>query len=416
MIRSSRNPFPIALLLAALCALPIAAEEPPTPDRFEGLVAWYRGDLSAEDLDEKGAVNRWPDRSGNGHDLSRDGDNRAAVARGEELNGHPVVDIENGSFAVASPFALDDHTIFVVARSKYGDQALFRGDDAWSRGVVLYQNGRRHVIRTGGVGSDSPPYSDTLGRELEFALTVLGRDAKVLRAWVDGTDLSSWTRSDEPLEVGALFHIELSQFVDRGGKGLEVAEMLFYDRFLEDEERHAVSSYLATKYGLRLRESVALTLPERMERLTDDRKRKLAWLLPKDQGNLNDPAGHRVVWGGDSRKLPAFRHEEGERGSRIYSTQDGAELYLYLSLPLEVEGPGLQLRALVLRNGAEYLEEDGETPVLSATGSLELDRLELEADLTLDAGDYIEVIVFQVGGPGAVTIGPDPAGLVLELR
>ena len=407
----------VAVLLALLLCSPLpAAEAPPPPNEFEGLEAWYRVEFGEDELGEKGSVNLWPDSSGKGHDLTRDGENRAGMMRGEELNGHPVVDIDVGNFLVKAPFELADHTIFLVARSKYGDQALFRGDESWARGIVLYQDGRRHVIRTGGVGTASPAYSETLGRRPEFALTVLGRKEKVLRSWIDGADFSSWMRTEEPLEVAALFHLEMSQFVDRSGKGLEVAEMLFYNRYLDDEERHAVSAYLASKYGLRLRDSVAMTLSERMQRLADDQRSKLAWLRPKDGGDLNDSIGHRIVWGGDSRKKAPFRHEEGEKGSRIYCTADGTSIYLYLAMPLQPEGSGVRLRALVLRNGAEYLEGDTETAILGGAGPLEFDMLELETELTLNAGDYIEIIVFQDAGPGTVKIGAEAAGLILELR
>lgn len=395
------------------------AEEPPPPNEFEGLEAWYRVEFSEKDLGEKGSVNSWPDSSGNGHDLTRDGENRAGVWRAEGLNARPVVDIDVGSFLVKSPFELEDHTIFLVARSKYGDQALFRGADAWGRGVVLLQDGRRHAIRTGGVGTESLPYSELLGRQLDFALIVLGRSNRVLRSWIDGADLSSWIRTEEPLEVGALFHIEMSQFVDRNGKGLDVAELLFYNRYLDEEERLAVSAHLAAKYGLRLREGVALTLAERMRRLAGDKKSKLAWLLPDDAGNLNvskDDHGHKIVWAGDSRKGGPFRHEVGEHGSRIYCTADGTSVYLYLSLPLVPEGKGASLRVFVLLNNQEYHEEWVETPVLGGSGPLEFDTLELETELTLNSGDYIEVIVFQDAAPGAVKLGPDPAGLILELR
>ena len=406
----------VGLLALVLCSPLLAAETPPPPNEFEGLEAWYRVEFSEADLGGKGSVDLWPDLSGKGHDLTRDDGGKAGTLRNEELNGYPVVDIDGGNFRVKAPFELKDHTIFIVARAKYGDQALFRGNDSWATGVVLYQDGRRHVIRTGGVGTASPPYSEIVGRKSDFMLTVLGRKEKVLRSWVDGADLSSWVRTDEPLEVGALFHIEMSQFVDRNGKGLEVAELLIYNRYLDDEERHAVSAHLTSKYGLRLRDSVALTLADRIQRTADDKSVKLSWLRPQDTGNLNDAVGHRIVWGGDSKKRAPFRHEAGEKGSRIYCTADGTNAYLYLALPLEPEGDGMRLRALVLLNGSEYLEGDAETAVLGGTGPLEFDTLELESEVTLNSGDYIEIIVFQDAGPGTVKIGADPAGLILELR
>jgi hypothetical protein len=69
-----------------------------------------------------------------------------------------------------------------------------------------------------------------------------------------------------------------------------------------------------------------------------------------------------------------------------------------------------------LLNGSEYLAGDAETAVLGGTGPLEFDTLELESEITMNSGDYIEIIVFQDAGSGAVKIGPDSAGLILELR
>ena len=43
-----------------------------------------------------------------------------------------------------------------------------------------------------------------------------------------------------------------TQFVGIDGDGLKVTEMVFYDRYLSDFERDAVTRYLAQEYGIEL--------------------------------------------------------------------------------------------------------------------------------------------------------------------
>jgi hypothetical protein len=407
-----------ACLAFVLCSA-AAAQERIHPDEIEGLEAWYKvGSLQGK-LGEKNAVTVWPDASGRGHDLKRATDDRAGTFREAQINDRSVVGIEAGEFAVESPFELNDHTVFVVARAKYGDQALFRSEENPTRGVMLYQGGTRHLLRSSGVGSTAASYSDVLRRESrEFAIITLARKDGVLRAWMGGRDVSSWARLVEPLTVGTLFNLKMSTFVDRDARGLEVAEMLFYERFLGEEERQDVSAYLADRFQLPLAESVALSLVERIERLTGGKGTDFGWLRSADTGNLNDPAGHRVAWHGHEKRAPYLRHEatEKEKASRIYGVGDGVRLYLYLALPVTSHEPGIKLRTLVLRNGREYLPGDSDTPAFGGSGDAGTAMIELETVVTLSEGDYIEIVIFKDGAEGEVKLVPGGTGLVFENR
>ena len=60
--------------------------------REEGItekIPFYRVEFSEKSLGVKGSVDFWPDASGKGHDLTRDGDNRTGYLRDEVLSRQP---------------------------------------------------------------------------------------------------------------------------------------------------------------------------------------------------------------------------------------------------------------------------------------------------------------------------------------
>ena len=85
--------------------------------------------------------------------------------------------------------------------------------------------------------------------------------------------------------------------------------------------------------------------------------------------------------------------------------------------PLELRPTALRtLRALVLKNGAEYLPTDTVTAVFGGAGDAGSTTLELEGVLKLADGDYFEIVTFKDGADGKITLGAEPIGLVLETR
>jgi hypothetical protein len=75
---------------------------------------------------------------------------------------------------------------------------------------------------------------------------------------------------------------------------------------------------------------------------------------------------------------------------------------LSVSLTFSAPAAGSTLRVLVLKNGTEYSDD---VATGGPMGSHE-ETVELQASLTLDAADYVEVVAFASGGGGEVTVQP----------
>ncbi len=400
-------------LLGLLLAL--APAERRSPEAIEGLVARY--EAGALKLADDSKVESWPDSAGRGHDLIFDGRGLPARFRTQGLGKKAIVKPQKGgAYRVLAPFDLDDHTIFLVYRSGHDERVLFSSELQPMLGVVLRETGR-HLYRSGGVGTQAVPYTRAVAASTEFGVTVLGREEGRLRAFVNEGDVSSGAHITDTFRVGKLFEIVYSQFVDRDGLGLELAEMLFYDRFLDRAERDSVTAYLIDRYGLRERMHREETLKSRLAALRDDQGAQLAWLGTDAACDLNrfDEVA-AVSWTRRDRVDPAFGVGADEAATRIECKRDATLVRVYLSLPLVAARPGSNVRVLLLKNGATYHEDDGVSGAFGGEGAEATATVELETTILMDTGDFMEVVAQGIGEPGEVRLLTESALFVAEAR
>jgi len=355
-------------------------------DEIPGLQAWFKTDSLHATLRNGDTVSRWPDSSGSGRDLTSDGNGSPAIFEVKQIGDHAVVRAGRAnSFSVASPLELDDHTVFLVYETARARLGLFDGGvpDQAENGIVLREDASRDVCR---LGSAAAPY----GRDVEFGagfhITMLGRKSGGLHAFVDGKDLSAGRAVVGKLRVGRLFELRQTRYVTFDGLGLRVAEMMFYDRYLNDDERSVVTRYLSEKYGIGLAPQIGAVLGT-----------TLAGVVPPD--------GHRIRWDEQIELHPPLIHDAQGTRSRLFCARDGTRVRLSVTLAVSANTPGSGLRVLILKNGTEYADDVAESGPMTANAA----TVELRATLTLNDGDYIEIVAFAARGNGSVTVEPGGA-------
>jgi hypothetical protein len=393
--RSLALAFFVGGALIAVADAPSETGKGPVPE-IDGLVAWYRVDSLHRDMKGREEVSIWPDASGHGHDLVDDENGMPAIFEAVQINGLPAVRVEkSNTHAVTNPFDLDDHTIFLVYAGGRPRRGLLRNErgDLESHGIVLRQEFQRDVLQQ---GQASAPYGTDFDLDKAFAITALGRQAGTLRAFINGADISSGERLGGVLRVGRFFGIRHTRYVTSDGEGLRFAEMIFYDRFLDDDERNAVTSHLSEKYAIPLRYEARALLATRSPQNVNvpSEVRAIEW---KDQRELRDPLGH------DPEKAPA----------RLSCSRDGTRVRLSVSLRLTSAVAGTEIRVFVLKNYEEYLP--GEVGSGSMTGDGTPHAVELEVTLTLNEGEFIEIVTTAGGAEGEVTLVPGESVLSAEV-
>lgn len=418
-MRTRRRWLGLGLGALLLAVRPLAAAEALVPDEVGGLEAWYQIETVHAQLNDGEVVSTWKDSSGNGHHLIDERSGVRAILQIKQLNGKPAVLIRKGNtHSVALPFALEDHAIFLVYRADYSSRALFQSDVDEARGLLLRSDEKLHQFQNGG-----PEYMQSYNARASlpqgFNVTVLTRGAGVLGCFVNGVDVSSRTRFSDPVRVGRFFGLKHTQFARSDGDGLHIAEMVFYNREPSRRERDGVTRYLADKYGLEVQlaepASPAAEPPPPAPPAAPDPKDFQAWLSTRAETDLN-VAVVAIPWGVEAKLEAPFRHDATKEATRLYCTRDGAQVELYLRLPLTARAAGTSLRLLILKNGQEYqTAKEASGPILGPDGQARA-TLVLETTVALGNGDYIEVIASATGGPGPVTPDPDAAVFAARVR
>ncbi len=398
-----------ACILVTIQATGLAAQS--RPDQIEGLVAWYTVDSLHRKLRDERPVKVWKDSSGNGHDLTDDANGSTAVFHTVAVNGKPLVEVGRwNSHSVADPFELKDHTIFLVCSIGIPSRALFRSDMDEKAGLVLSQNGTRNLYQSG-KNNRWTSYNSPTDFPAGFHVSVLARESGALRSFVNGRDLSSDSDLDGPIRVGKFFRLKHTQFVGIDGDGLKVAEMVFYDRYLTDVERDAVTRYLAQEYGIELQAEP----PEPHTPPVPDPETVQAWLGTSSTVNLNQET---VVleWDRNVKIDLPFRHTLDAGKSELYCTKRRARVRLFVRLPMATAEPEARIRVLILKNGQLYhpverLSEPFEGPRDALTATVQF-----ATTVTMKAGDYVEVVTSRDATDGKVTLVPGKAVWTAEIR
>lgn len=398
-------------LIVALAGAPVRAEPPPlSPAEVAGLAAWYKVDTLHKRMNDGDIVTGWPDDSGNARHIQSEKTGIVPIFRTQQLEGRPVVEVRKGDrFRVMKPFDLDDHTIFLVYRSQFPKRALFASDEDPGKGLVLGDTWRHHFYQNGDM-EFLVPYNAPVAIGKDYQIATLARDAGLLASWIDGRAVSSGERLSDVIRVGSFFALKHTQFAYSDGEGLQLAEMAFFDRFLPPEERLGVLRHLSDKYEIEVdlaapdpeppAETVAEPAPEGPPAAPWTEASASAWLSSDSAVDLNRDI-QAVVWTRETKLEEPFRHDE-RTPSRLYSTEDGNRARLRVELPLRAVQPGAALRVLFLKNGEDYLPDElprsGVRGPDGATGVV----LSLEADVKLDAGEWVEVVVVPAGKEGKV--------------
>jgi hypothetical protein len=321
-------------------------------------------------------------------------------------------------YDVKAPFDLADHTIFLVVRQRLTDRALFRSDTRPDRGVllgeVLGEKGRSlHRYRDGETGRPAFAYRTALERSESFRLVVLGRQGGRMRSFVDGADRSSMARCATPIRVGAFFELKRTQQVLSDGDGLQLAEMAFYDRFLEDDERRGVTARLAADYDLTLEKSEGGSVQERIESISSSTG--IARLGSSAARDLSSVNGTFLSWDSEEKVFEPWRREPKDHPTRLFAMRDAANAHVYLSLAAEAEQPGVKLRVLLRKNGTDWIPGEVEIGPFGGAGEAARAVGTLEARTSLGAGDFLEVVVYRTGTTeGAVRSVPGEVVLLVD--
>lgn len=390
-----------ALLVAGATAADTAVES------IDGLAAWYKiGTTQGRALRDGETVRIWRDSSSNGHDLVSDDNGVRAVYRVRALNDRSVVVIGKGNtHSVTAPLELGDHTIFLVYAAGREERALFQsteeGEDHY--GIVLRGKGDRDLYKD---GQRSLAYNAAVPLGGALNVIVLGRESGRLRSFINGVDVSSNGEFTKPIRVGRFFRLSLTRFVKLDGEGLSIAEMIFFDRYLTDEERDGVIRYLAEKYAVDLWETA-----EAVRRLGPD-VALAAWagLLSTDsEQNVNAPKPMKIAWTMPKKLEAPLVHDPAENPTRVHCSRDNTRVRVFVSLPMTTSVAGADVRVLVLKNNSEYQDDEASTDPMPDAGDSE--TVEFETELVLNNGDFIEIVTMAEGEPGRVVLEPDQAVL-----
>lgn len=111
----------------------------------------------------------------------------------------------------------------------------------------------------------------------------------------------------------------------------------------------------------------------------------------------------QIAWDEESTKQPGFQHDTGVLNSQ--TTVENTGRYVVKANVVGINGAvaGVQTKMYIKKNGAEYLYEG--TAYDYAIGSNWRVNLQLNTEIDLEAGDYIELetYVVQSGADQAVT-------------
>jgi len=241
-----------------------------SPDELDELHAWYQASSIQPAADQR--VARWPNRAGDGLDLVATSDEKTApTLHSSALNGHPVVVFgeKEHLLQTETPFGISGnqaYSIFIVInpRSAAADrnQLLLWGNSAKpAAGSFLEIDSldldyERLDLGTG-VNYDAASGAISMGVPQIWSVRYDGGVISGHRISINGhsqtvtaTGEAATTKLntvDHNLVVGGIGMPETKHTVS---PAMDIAEILIYRQFLDDEQEHLVGAWLAMKYHL----------------------------------------------------------------------------------------------------------------------------------------------------------------------
>lgn len=215
-----------------------------TPLDIAGLQLWL--DASAiTGLSDTDPIATWIDSSGNGYDATQATSGLRPLYNTNILNGLPVVNCVSGGRRMATTsishgIGTGDFFVSSVVKAVAGTYHAIWANGSFS--PAFYINGLRPAFY---FGADQVFFNSNLSADSWYVISG-GREAGVLKAWVDGV-LASETYS-----VGTSISNAASQIADDGsGSALasSIAELVFAATS-PTADRASTEDYLGVKYGI----------------------------------------------------------------------------------------------------------------------------------------------------------------------
>lgn len=211
----------------------------------EGIAGhWVSSDVTAS------PVGFWPDRSGNGLDMGQTTGGAQPVLTPGGLAGRPVVTFDGVNDYLLGPDISQSQpfTVIGVVRHHNADTAqrgFFGGNHGVQAGPVVYAEGGVWRLFAGSNLISSIPVDD------EWHVVVGRWDSGTGTLWVDAVGVagSVGTRTISVPRLGGYGNNNTNLIGPWDG---DIAEVVFWDRALSNDEVTAAREMLAHKYGLSL--------------------------------------------------------------------------------------------------------------------------------------------------------------------
>lgn len=243
-----------------LCILPVCVWSQTSPGGVSsGLKSWLRADAGVTINPLNGRVSAWADQSGNGVNATQANSGLQPFITTNSMNGHPAVQMNGGLnyLLINLSAAISDKPLTVVAvthrQSNASNQYFLLGNTTAELPSIRLGYATNNTLRvnqsTVAISRVVPVYTAATEPPVMSTYTVSATTGRRLTEYRNNQKLSTSAAST------ALFKQHPTGFI--GGKGWadsgmfgEIAELMFFDRALPDDEMRQVSTYLNLKYGL----------------------------------------------------------------------------------------------------------------------------------------------------------------------
>jgi PKD repeat protein len=220
----------------------VAVEAPPAPGPFEdpaslpGLVLWLQSD-ALNGLADGASVANWPDRSGAGNHATQAVASKQPTYRDAIVNGLPAVSFDAADDGMASPVDPGAPVTIVVV---YASRAAATGK-ALNGGYRFFMGPYVGRYRNY-TGQYATGPSVTAGRWLAQTMR---QSASLAELFVDGAFQASTTKTADPAPLNLAREGLYGAILDGW-----IAEVIVYDRALDDAELADVHAWVQGRYAL----------------------------------------------------------------------------------------------------------------------------------------------------------------------
>ncbi len=225
------------------------------PNLEANLHAWYDASDATTVISEEGVLT-WQDKSENAFHVSQSiANDQATHIANSDFNNLTVFDFDGTDYFVNSSFGnIGQGAIFAVAQyaQEGGNQEqtimeLSRNTTV-NDGFSLFQQGGKHYHRHNG---GDFTYSSNLSSGPHLGIFSIILDGSNMKVYRNGTyrgqkSGGTITRNVNRLTVGALPIVNNTSYRMKG----EIAEIIIFDRALDDTERGEVETYLNDKWAI----------------------------------------------------------------------------------------------------------------------------------------------------------------------